>query len=93
VIEDTTGQIQELGARIDAASQEVASKGDELASATAVRKDQNDDFKSAEKELVDAVDTLSRAIVIIKRSVSFAQGKGMSRRIYRFSNNVQMGFA
>lgn len=58
VIEDTTGQIQELASTIDSAGSEVSSKSSELKSATGVRESENTDFKAAEKELVDTIDTL-----------------------------------
>jgi chromosome segregation ATPase len=74
VIEDTTGQIQQLSSVIEESASAQAAKEDELASATDVRKNENADFKEAEKELVEAVDTLGRAVVIIKRELSFAQG-------------------
>jgi hypothetical protein len=74
VIEDTEGTIQSLAADIDAASSEVASKTSELKSATGIRDNEHSDFKAAEKELVEAIDTLSRAVTIIKREMSFAQG-------------------
>jgi hypothetical protein len=54
----------------------LAAKGEELDSANAVRKNENADFQANEKELVEAVDTLSRAVVIIKRTLSLAQGEG-----------------
>ena len=50
-------------------------QGERRAAAQNVRDNESGDFQSAEKELVEAVDTLSRAIVIIKREMSFAQGK------------------
>jgi len=77
-IEESTGQIQNLGARIDEAGSSAAAKSDELRSATNVRNNENSDFKAAQKELVDAVDTLGRAVVIIKRELSFVQGGAKS---------------
>jgi chromosome segregation ATPase len=74
VIEETTGTIQQLSATIETAGAEVAAKQSELESATSVRANENGDFKAAEKELVDAIDTLGRAVTIIKREMSFAQG-------------------
>jgi len=82
VIEDTTGQNQEMASEIESSGSEASSKESELKSATDVRENENADFKAAEKELVEAVDTLGRAVVIIKRELSFVQtGK---------SNNVNV---
>jgi len=74
VIEDTNGQIQQYASVVDSSASEAASKGQELSAATDVRSNENTDFKAAEKELVEAVDTLARAVVIIKREMSFVQG-------------------
>jgi len=73
VIEESTGTVQKFGASIEAAGSEIASKTSELKSATSVRTNENGDFKAAEKELVEATDTLSRAVTIIKREMSFVQ--------------------
>jgi hypothetical protein len=73
VIEETTGTIAQLGAAIEAAGSEAASKTSELQSATKIRENENKDFAAAEKELVGSVDALSRAITIIKREMSFVQ--------------------
>jgi hypothetical protein len=74
VIEETTGSISQLGAAIEAAGSEAAAKTSELNSATKIRGNENADFVAAEKELVDSVDALSRAVTIIKREMSFVQG-------------------
>jgi uncharacterized coiled-coil DUF342 family protein len=79
-IEQSTGAITDLSANIEKDGQESAAKSGELAEGTSVREEEHTDFLAAEKELVDTVDTLSRAIVIIKRSLSFAQGKGMTSK-------------
>jgi hypothetical protein len=82
VIEDTTGQSTEMASEIESSGAQASSKESELKSATEVRDNENADFKAAEKELVESVDTLGRAIVIIKREMSFVQtGK---------SNNVNV---
>jgi chromosome segregation ATPase len=74
VIEDTTGQMQDLQSTISTASSEQAAKSQELKSATSVRDNEHADYAAAEKELVESVDTLSRAVTIIKREMSFVQG-------------------
>merc|ERR1719502_1951015 len=74
VIDESTGAIGSLSSQIDAAGSEIASKTEELKSATNIRSNESGDFKAAEKELVEAIDTLSRAVTIIKREMSFVQG-------------------
>lgn len=78
VIEDTTGSMSQLASEIDTAGSESASKTDELGSATKVRDNENVDFKAAESELVESIDTLARAVTIIKREMSFVQGGKIS---------------
>merc|ERR1719502_1389193 len=73
VIDESTGAIGSLSSQIDAAGSEIASKTEELKSATNIRSNESGDFKAAEKELVEAIDTLSRAVTIIKREMSFVQ--------------------
>merc|ERR1719197_1270695 len=55
---------------------DVASKDKQLYEATEVRKKEKADFDASEKELVTAIDQLTRAVTIIKRetgAASFAQ--------------------
>lgn len=73
-IEDSDGSIQKFAAEIDTDSKESAAKSSELQDATDIRTSESKDFVAAQKELVDTVDTLSRAIVILKREMSFLQG-------------------
>lgn len=87
VIEQTTGNMQELQSTIDSSGAEVSKKTEELASATGVRKTENEDFKAAEKELVDSIDMLGRAVTLIKRATSFAQtGKDNSSMVKQIKN-------
>jgi peptidoglycan hydrolase CwlO-like protein len=74
--EKLEAQIQELGANIEASTSKIeelvssVAKGDgELKDATAIRVKEVADFSAGEAELVDAVDTLDRAISIIGREM------------------------
>jgi chromosome segregation ATPase len=78
VIDESTGSITSLTGQIDAAGSEIASKSEELKSASNIRSNENTDFQAAEKELVGAIDTLARAVTIIKREMSFVQGGSKS---------------
>lgn len=75
VIEESSSKIEEFTASIAAAGAESAKKSGELAKARDVRAAENADFKAAEKELIEAVDMLSRAAVVLKRGLSLVQGK------------------
>jgi hypothetical protein len=76
IIESTTSKITNLKSIIEESGAAAASKSQELHEATEVRNSENKDFQAAEKELVESIDTLARAAVIIKRELSFVQGKG-----------------
>lgn len=78
-IAEAEGKIQEYDATIASAGTEVAAKQTELADASSVRKDENNDFVAAEKELVDTIDMLARAAAVLKRELSFAQGGKIKR--------------
>jgi len=86
VIEETTGLVQKYGAAIEADGSEIASKSSELKSASSVRDNENGDFKAAEKELVGAIDTLARAVTIIKREMSFVQAGKKSNVAQKLKN-------
>jgi len=95
-IEETEGKIQSLAADIDTAASESASKTSERKSATGVRDNEHSDFKAAEKELVESIDTLSRAVTIIKREMSFAQGgkaSGLSQKLSAMSGALNQVIA
>jgi chromosome segregation ATPase len=81
VIEESAGKIEEFSGAIEAGGAEVASKRSELAGAKKVREAESSDFKAAEKELVDAIDMLSRAVVVLKRGLSLAQVSGKSGKM------------
>jgi chaperonin cofactor prefoldin len=68
--------IEELGANIEAADSQIASltgaiatNTADLKAATFIREKESSDFIASEKELADAVDTLSRAVSILEREM------------------------
>jgi chromosome segregation ATPase len=79
-IEDAAGKFEKNTAALEELGTEIAAKQGEVEEATKVRKGENSDFVAAEKELVDAVDTLSRAIVVLKRGLSLLSVKGSSAK-------------
>merc|ERR1719160_1620904 len=72
-IEDGEAQLTGLSDEIATLGTELASKDRDLASAGLVRKTDNADFQASEKELMESVDQLERAIVMIKRGTAFVQ--------------------
>merc|ERR1719161_2586312 len=76
-IEDSTGSISELSAEAD------------LASATKIRDDERAAFEASEKELTETIDTLSRAIVVLKRGqTGFMQAKGANKELETLADTL-----
>jgi chromosome segregation ATPase len=69
-IADLTAKIEAGAAKIDDLAGAIAHASGELADATAVRNKENADFVAAEKELVDVIDTLDRAVGILQREMA-----------------------
>jgi len=80
-IEDAKAQIVELSDEISTLGTTIAAKNKELYEATKVRDGAHEDFVAAEKELLTSIDQLSRAVAIIKRGMSFAQGSKAQKKL------------
>merc|ERR1719161_1686781 len=78
-IQDGEAQVAALNDEVSTLGTDMAGKESKLAEATALRKAGAAEFAATEKELVAAVDQLDRAVVIIKREMSFVQ-KGKQAR-------------
>merc|ERR1740122_770407 len=77
-IQELTSDIQAAGSAIDGLASDIATAGSELKDATAVRGKESAGFVASEKELVDSIDALGRAISILdkemaKNPAAFAQ--------------------
>merc|ERR1740123_771354 len=77
-IQELTSDIQAAGSAIDGLASDIATAGSELKDATAVRGKESADFVASEKELVESIDALGRAISIVdkemaKNPAAFAQ--------------------
>jgi len=72
-IEDVDAQVSGLEDEIATIGTEIASKDKDLIAATSIRKTEKTDFSATEKELVESVDQLDRAIVQIKKGTAFVQ--------------------
>jgi len=83
-IGDLSAAIQEASASVDSLTSEteelaakIAAADKDLKSATGIRETEHGDFSAAEAELVDTIDTLARAIIVLKRGqTSFLQQHG-----------------
>merc|ERR1719161_1449201 len=72
-IQDGEAQVAALNDEVSTLGTDMAGKESKLAEATSLRKAGSAEFAATEKELVAAVDQLDRAVVIIKREMSFVQ--------------------
>merc|ERR1719183_958688 len=69
-IEKCAGEIAASTSKIEDLAAAIASDGGDLKNATLIREKENADFLAAEKELVDTVDTIDRAISILEREMA-----------------------
>jgi hypothetical protein len=77
VIQDGDAQIAALNDEVSTLGTDIAAKEKKLIDANGIRASEHAEFKSTESALVGSVDQLTRAMVIIKREMSFVQtGKG-----------------
>jgi len=90
-IEDCETKIPGLEDEVSTLGSDVASKDKQLYEATEVRKKEKADFDASEKELVTAIDQLTRAVTIIKRetgAASFAQLSDAAKK--QSTKNVEL---
>merc|ERR1719174_3229101 len=69
-IEDEKAKAASLNAKIEELSSAIAVDEADLKAATEIRAKENGAFKAEEKELVDVIDTLQRAIGILEKEMS-----------------------
>jgi len=74
-IADATARISELGTEVEELAGKISGAESELAEATKLREEEKAAFAASESELVDTVDSLERALVVLKRGQSFLQAR------------------
>merc|ERR1719269_53312 len=76
-IADATARISELGTEVEELAGKISGTESDLAEATKLRDEEKAAFSASETELVDTVDSLERALVVLKRGqTSFLQARG-----------------
>jgi len=80
VIEDSKASIAERDSEIVALGTEMSGKDQDLAAASAERHSAHGTFEVTEKDLLQTVDMVSRAVVEIKKSMSFMQVKAGGKK-------------
>jgi len=83
-IESETAKISELTSKIEDLAAEITKDEADLKAATDIRKKEEADFVAEEKELVDTIDTLSRALQILEREMA----KGASMMQLKNANSI-----
>jgi len=79
-IEDSKGTIVTLTSTVEDLTSKISASESDLAEATKIRNKENADFLAAEKELVDTVDGLDRAVVVLKRNMAFVQAGNFPKK-------------
>merc|ERR1719353_1088099 len=78
-IADASARISELGTEVEELAGKISSAETELSDATKLRDEEKATFEGSEKEIVDTIDGLDRALVVLKRGqTSFLQQKDRS---------------
>ena len=80
-IEDAKASIVTLTSSIDELTMSISTSEAELDKATKLRNKEHDDFMASEKELVDTVDSLERAITVLKKNLGFLQNGRVSEAL------------
>merc|ERR1719248_205600 len=74
-IADASARISELGTEVEELAGKISGAETDLAEATKLRDEEKAAFAASESELVDTVDSLERALVVLKRGQSFLQAR------------------
>merc|ERR1719274_483946 len=80
-IEDAKATIISLTSSIDELTTSISASEKDLDEATSLRNKEHDDFMASEKELVDTVDSLERAITVLKKNLGFLQNGRVSEAL------------
>merc|ERR1719182_1240585 len=75
-IADASARISELGTEVEELAGKISGAESDLSAATKLREEEKASFAASESELVDTVDSLERALVVLKRGqTSFLQSR------------------
>merc|ERR1719174_3488164 len=74
-IADASARISELGTEVEELAGKISGAESDLSAATKLREEEKASFSASETELVDTVDGLERALVVLKRGQSFLQAR------------------
>merc|ERR1719371_55203 len=77
-IEDAKASVMTLTSSIDELTTKISTSEKELADAKGIRDKEHEVFVASEKELADTVDSLDRAITVLKKNLSLVQTGNMA---------------
>merc|ERR1719252_327419 len=80
-IEDAKASIISLTSSIDELTTSISSSEKDLGEATSLRNKEHEVFKASEKELADTVDSLERAMTVLKKNLGFLQNGRVSEAL------------
>merc|ERR1719359_2548980 len=88
-IEDASGSISSLNSETDELASKISAADADLASATKIRDEERAAFEATEAELEETIDTLGRAIVVLKRGqIGFMQTKGGNKQLETLADTL-----
>merc|ERR1719359_778918 len=88
-IEDASGSISSLNSETDELASKISAADADLASATKIRDEERAAFEATEAELEETIDTLGRAIVVLKRGqTGFLQTKGGNKQLETLADTL-----
>jgi len=88
-IGDAEATIGSLTSKIEELSSKISTSEADLKQATSIRKKEQADFSAAEKELVDTVDSLSRASSVLKKNLGFLQSGRAAKDLGLMTSGLQ----
>jgi DNA repair exonuclease SbcCD ATPase subunit len=81
VIEESSASIDSLSEEVDELTSKISASESDLEDATKLRAQTRAAFEASEKELTETVDSLSRALIVLKRGQNFLQHKDTHEEI------------
>jgi len=88
-IAESNADILSLTSKIDELTGKISHAEGELKEATGLRNTQHGDFSAAEKELLDTVDSLSRATSVLKKNLGLLQSGKVSKELVAMTSGLQ----
>merc|ERR1719247_1694425 len=81
VIEESSASIETLGEEVEELTSKISASESDLKDATTLREQGKAAFEAQEKELTETQDSLSRALIVLKRGQTFLQNKDSDEEI------------